>query len=276
MPSSLIIVALVVAWLVVLVPMIARKRQEVARTADSALAARVVHGGDPEDVEEEFDMTVDESETAITDDDYRDYRETTRQDTTWQDTTWQDTPRPYRPGRGGYDPEAAAAAARAKYAFRQRMVLLLLVLAAATAGVAGFVTPLAWWGHGGIDVLLVGYLAYLRRQVRIEADIRERRQARIRGRAADEDEFVETDYDETDYQPADHLEPELVTEPAATRADEPELSEYEDAPRSTPARAPYRPQPTLNGTVVVDIDDEDPAFEDLDLPHRRGYRRAAG
>lgn len=260
MPSSLIIVALVVAWLVVLVPMIARKRQEVAKTADSALAARVVHDGGPEDVEEEFDMTVDESETAITDDDYRDY---------------QDPPRRYRPGRGGYDPEAAAASARAKYAFRQRMVLVLLVLAAASAGVAAFVMPIVWWGHGGVDLLLVGYLGYLRRQVRIEADVRERRQARMRPHVDEADEFVETDYDETEYEPAEHHEPAPVAEPVAPPV-EPELSEYEDAPRSTPARAPYRPRPALNGTTVVDIDDEDPAFEDLDLPHRRGYRRVAG
>ncbi|MFI9386287.1 gephyrin-like molybdotransferase receptor GlpR [Kutzneria sp. NPDC052558] len=259
MPSSLIIVALVVAWLVVLVPMIARKRQEVAKTSDTAMAARVVHGG-PEDVEEELDMPVDESETAITDDDYRHY---------------DDEPRPYRPGRGGYDPEAAAASARAKYAFRQRAVLALLVLAVLSALFAGLVMPIAWWGHGGVDLLLVGYLGYLRRQVRIETDVRERRQARIRGRVADEAEFVETEYDHDDYdepaQPqfteARHVEPEPV---------EPELSEYEDAPRSTPARDPYRPQPVLNGTTVVDIDDEDPAFEDLDRPLRRGYHRAAG
>ena len=32
MPSSLVVVALVLAWLVVLVPMIVRKRQEVAKT----------------------------------------------------------------------------------------------------------------------------------------------------------------------------------------------------------------------------------------------------
>jgi hypothetical protein len=259
-PSSLIIVALVVAWLVVLVPMIARKRQEVAKTSDSALAARVVHGGGPEDVEEEIDMTVDESETAITDDDYRDY---------------EDAPRPYRPGRGGYDPEAAAAAARAKYAFRQRAVLALLGLAVLSALFAGLVMPVVWWGHGGVDLLLVSYLAYLRRQVRIEADVRERRQARIRGRVADEAEFVETEYDHPDYveeEPA----PVDVVEPVAPEPVEPELSEYEDAPRSTPARAPYRPRPVLTGTTVVDIDDEDPAFEDLELPHRRGYRRVAG
>jgi len=35
MPSSLIIVALVVAWLVVLVPMMARKRQETASEAQA-------------------------------------------------------------------------------------------------------------------------------------------------------------------------------------------------------------------------------------------------
>jgi hypothetical protein len=262
MPSSLIIVALVVAWLVVLVPMIARKRAEVVKTSDSAMAARVLHGGDSEDVEEEIDMTVDESETAITDD-YRDY---------------EDTPRPYRPGRGGYDPEAAATAARAKYAFRQRMVVLLLVLSVLSALFAGLVMPIAWWGHGGIDFLLVGYLCYLRRQVRIEADIRERRQARMRGRDADEAEFVETEYDDqAEYDDYALAEPTPADPaPADPAPVEPELSEYEDAPRSTPARAPYRPQPTLNGTVLVDIDDEDPAFEDLDLPHRRGYRRVAG
>jgi competence protein ComGC len=259
MPSSLIIVALVVAWLVVLVPMIARKRAEVAKTSDSAMAARVLHGGDAEDVEEEIDMSVDESETAITDDDYRGY---------------EDTPRRYRPGRGGYDPEAAANAARAKYAFRQRMVLLLLVLAVLSALFAGLVMPIVWWGHGGVDLLLVGYLGYLRRQVRIEADVRERRQARMRGRDADEAEFVETEYDQDEYDDYAPVEPApAVAEPAPV---EPALSEYEDAPRSTPARAPYRPQPARNGTVIVDIDDEDPAFEDLDLPHRRGYRRAAG
>ena len=259
MPSSLIIVALVVAWLVVLVPMIARKRQEVAKTSDSAMAARVLHGGGPEDVEEEIDMTVDESETAITDDDYRDY---------------EDTPRPYRPGRGGYDAEAAAATARAKYAFRQRAVLALLVLAVLSALFAALVMPIVWWGHGGVDLLLVGYLSYLRRQVRIEADVRERRQARIRGRVADEAEFVETEYDHTDYTEPEP-EPEIV-EPVAPEPVEPELSEYEDAPRSTPARDPYRPRPALNGTTVVDIDDEDPAFVDLDRPLRRGYHRAAG
>src|SRR3954454_504430 len=51
MPSSVIVVALAAAWLVVLVPMVARRRQQVAHTADSALAARVVRSGRNEDRE---------------------------------------------------------------------------------------------------------------------------------------------------------------------------------------------------------------------------------
>ena len=42
MPSSLVFAALALAWLVILVPMVARRRREVVRTADSALAARVL------------------------------------------------------------------------------------------------------------------------------------------------------------------------------------------------------------------------------------------
>src|SRR5690349_19144548 len=110
MPSSLIVVALVVAWLVVLVPMIVRKRQEIARTADSALAARVVHSGGAEEVEE---------------DPMRDGPEDVDEVPTAPEPLYEDAqePRRYRPGRGGFDPEAAAVIARAKYSFRQRVVL---------------------------------------------------------------------------------------------------------------------------------------------------------
>src|SRR4030088_2183887 len=49
-------------------------------------------------------------------------------------------PRRYRPGRGGFDPQAAAIAARAKYAARQRIMLFLLLTALATGLLAGFAT----------------------------------------------------------------------------------------------------------------------------------------
>src|SRR5690349_15951921 len=167
MPSSLIVVALVVAWLVVLVPMIVRKRQEIARTADSALAARVVRSGAAEDAEEgqvhEEELGADQAEP-------------------YEEEPMEDMPpsaRRYRPGRGGYDPEAAAVIAKAKYGFRQRVVLAMLVGAVVTAVLGGMVFPLLWWPHGLLDLTLVTYLGYLRRQVRIEQEIRERRLARM-------------------------------------------------------------------------------------------------
>src|SRR3954468_10274541 len=98
MPSSLIIVGLVVAWLVVLVPMVARKRTEVARTADSD-ARNTRAGSTRGSMEEEYPMSdadddelVDEFEADF-DDDYE-----------FDDDV---VHRPYRPGRGGFDAETA-------------------------------------------------------------------------------------------------------------------------------------------------------------------------
>ena len=64
MPSSLIIVALVGAWLLVLVPIVARRRQEVARTADSTLAARVVRSGGVRSTAEEESSMLDSGEAG--------------------------------------------------------------------------------------------------------------------------------------------------------------------------------------------------------------------
>nr|WP_231390334.1 gephyrin-like molybdotransferase receptor GlpR [Nocardia sp. CNY236] len=86
---------------------------------------------------------------------------------------------PSRRGRGGFDPEADAIARVARYTFRQRAVLCLL-LTALGCGVAAFVLiPVLWWACGLAAGLLVGYLAYLRRQVRMEEEIRRRRAARL-------------------------------------------------------------------------------------------------
>jgi hypothetical protein len=73
------------------------------------------------------------------------------------------------------------------------MVLALLILAIGTAVAAAFTLPQLWWGHGAIDLLLVGYLVYLRRQVRVEESIRRRRSARMDSprRAADDVESEE-------------------------------------------------------------------------------------
>lgn len=279
MPSSLIIVALAAAWLVVLVPMIARKRQEIARTADSALAARVVRSGstrhegreefamsetgkpqarDDHDADDEFDEVDAELEDEVDDlDDLDDVEPEPAGRGLPPLPQPSEGGRQYRPGRGGYDPEAAEIAARAKYAYRQRVVVILLVLAVVTAALAAFLTPLVWWAHGAIDLVLVGYLAYLRRQVRIENEIRQRRSSRLN---------------------------------SGTRVTRRPVREEESAeapPAAAPPRPPRReipgaerkPSPTSRlrrHAVVVDPEDEDPAFHELDDPGQRSFRRAAG
>ncbi|ONI86243.1 hypothetical protein ALI22I_26510 [Saccharothrix sp. ALI-22-I] len=228
MPSSLIVVGLVVAWLVVLVPLVARKRADASRGS----------------MEEEYDA-MPEADAEF--EDYDDYDE--------PDDDY--VHRPFRPGRGGYDPETAAIVAQAKYAFRRRVVGTLLLTALVTGVVAGVFYPLAWWGHAAVDVTLVSYLVYLRRQVRIEEDIRARRLARQTRRRPGRQ--------------TTEAQPHAVGTPSAPSHDT----------ETTRDQAGLAPQPRFQhhirpGTVVVEADDEDPVFVELDGPEALPYRRAAG
>jgi hypothetical protein len=230
-PSSLIFAALAAAWLVVLVPMIAKRRQEVARTAESALTSRVLrrldlpraalqHG-------QEVPMIggwIPEQEPVLDE-------------------------RRYRPGRGGYDPELAAQVARAKYRFRQRVVLGLAVGAVATLVLAFTASSLLGWVHAVLDVTIVGYLGYLRRQVRIEEEVRQRRAARLVG--------------------------------SRTTAPAPEVpldvAHDKDGPVEEPsARSAMRPSAPHATAVVLDLDDEDPMFDELKPVFEPRHRRAVG
>lgn len=276
MPSSVIIVALAAAWLVVLVPMVARRRQQVARTADSALAARVVRSGRNED-REEFVMSEEtvKSRPSV-EDDLAELEADLELEDDFEESDPGPLPQPtraeraereragYRPGRGGFDPEAAEIAARAKYGFRQRIVVILLVIAVLTAVLAGFLIPLVWWGHGAIDVALVGYLVYLRRQVRIEEEIRQRRLARFNSTRAPRRPSPRPAVEDAieDDEPIEDVEAVNVVEPPVRR----EVVERRPSPTSRVRRS----------AVVVDLDDEDPAFEELDEPGTGPYRRAVG
>ncbi|MEV6254295.1 MULTISPECIES: gephyrin-like molybdotransferase receptor GlpR [unclassified Nocardia] len=86
---------------------------------------------------------------------------------------------PSRRGRGGYDPEADAIARAARYTFRQRAVLGLLLTAILFGALAFVFTPMLWWGCGLALTVLATYLAYLRKQVRMEEEIRRNRAARL-------------------------------------------------------------------------------------------------
>ena len=234
MPSSLVFTALVVAWLAVLVPVVARRRQMVPQPAEAHLASRVLArperpaapvatvitstpsraGADTEDTVD----AADAADTADTDaagadapegrvldrgrgrrpfrddagedegmDDRDEGRLATEHDDGYDDGYGPDAdgadprPRTYRPGRGGFDADAAAAAAHARYTFRQRVAVGLIAVAVLSLLAALVVTPVLWWLHVVTDLGLVGYLVFLRRQTRIEDEVRRRRLARLTG-----------------------------------------------------------------------------------------------
>ncbi|MBA0125535.1 hypothetical protein H0B56_08295 [Haloechinothrix sp. YIM 98757] len=286
MPSSLMIVALAAAWLVVLVPMVARKRQEISRTGEDALAARVVRSGSVRtDMREESMMSESAERAGRSEDHGQEYtdapgdaepreaaapdgaaRQRSRMERDGdagaperdeRDERDADTGSRYRRGRGGFDPEAAEMAARAKYAFRQRVVLALLGTVLLTALLAGFVHAGLWWVNALAVAGLAGYLGYLRRQVRIENEIRQRRMARLGGSRRHERnrELAFDDHDVAD--------------------DEPPAPEYDERP-SAVGEVRRHSRPARRQAEVLDIDDEDPAFHELDEPDYPAYRKAVG
>ncbi|MFE7800344.1 gephyrin-like molybdotransferase receptor GlpR [Nocardia sp. NPDC057440] len=159
---------------------------------------------------------------------------------------------PTRRGRGGFDPEADAIARAARYTFRQRAVLGLVLSAIMFGALGVAVTSLFWWACGLSAVVLVTYLAYLRKQVRMEEEIRRRRAARLgRGRER-----------------AEHL-------PHHTEKQTRQQAMDRDTARALRRRS-----------ARLEADDEDPMFEHLEtfdaataraVRHRTGdMRRAAG
>jgi hypothetical protein len=131
---------------------------------------------------------------------------------------------------------AEAVSAR-KYRFRARTIAVLSVLMLASAVAAYTWSSAMWWTAATFGAITLLYLAYLRRQTRIEEQLRRRRAQRLaRSRLG-----VENTSD-----------PEFDVTPSRLR----------------------RP-----GAAVLEIDDEDPAFEHLeyvpfsrhyDLPHAAG------
>lgn len=142
----------------------------------------------------------------------------------------------HRAGRGGFDPEADNVARAIRYRNRQRTMLGLAGLTVVSILASFIFSTLFVWGAVTFGVLLGAYLYYLRRQVRIEHQIRQRRMARLqRSRRA----------------------------AVAVRR----------AAHTVPGEA------RRYGAVVLECDDEDPAFEHLphyETVYGRQETRAAG
>ncbi len=156
-------------------------------------------------------------------------------------------PVPRRPGRGGYDPDAAEIARRYRYSRRRRVAVVLLLATIAFSLAAYFFEPILWGGTAVFGLLLLAYLGYLRRQVHIEADIRERRLARL-ARARQ----IRPEY------PIGRVDSPVVSAPSLTR----------------PPRCHRRG--IAAAEEIVDLEDDDPSFDDLEYYQPVTYRRASG
>ncbi|BBZ51238.1 hypothetical protein H7H82_21420 [Mycobacterium heidelbergense] len=81
--------------------------------------------------------------------------------------------------RRRFDTKTAAAVSARKYVFRKRVLMVMAVVLVGTATAAFEVSSTAWWLCGTATAITVLYLAYLRRQTRIEERVRRRRMQRM-------------------------------------------------------------------------------------------------
>jgi hypothetical protein len=75
--------------------------------------------------------------------------------------------------------KTAAAVSARKYKFRKRVLAVFAALMVFSAAAAFLLTPSAWWVLGTVATMTVLYLGYLRRQTRIEEQLRRRRAQRM-------------------------------------------------------------------------------------------------
>jgi hypothetical protein len=97
--------------------------------------------------------------------------------------------------RRRFDTKKAAAISARKYAFRKRMLMVQAVILVGTATAAFEVTPTAWWLCSSAIVFTMLYLAYLRRQTRIEEKVRRRRVQRMARARLGVENARDRDYD---------------------------------------------------------------------------------
>jgi hypothetical protein len=82
-----------------------------------------------------------------------------------------------------YESKTAAAVIARKYKFRKRVISVMAVILAASVAAVFTVWPGQWWLCGATGAVTVLYLAYLRRQTRIEERLRRRRRAQRMARS---------------------------------------------------------------------------------------------
>jgi hypothetical protein len=100
-----------------------------------------------------------------------------------------------RSRRRRFDTKKAAAISARKYAFRKRVLMVMAVVLVGSATAAFEVSPAAWWLCGSATAVTLFYLAYLRRQTRIEEKVRRRRMQRMARARLGVENTYDRDYD---------------------------------------------------------------------------------
>ncbi|RUP07345.1 MAG: hypothetical protein EKK34_00075 [Mycobacterium sp.] len=99
-----------------------------------------------------------------------------------EDDEGDDAPPAYAVGvnrRRRFENKTAAAVSARKYAFRKRVLVAMAVVLVGSAIAAFEVTPMAWWLCAAATTVTLMYLFYLRRQTKIEEQVRRRRMQRM-------------------------------------------------------------------------------------------------
>jgi hypothetical protein len=206
--------------------------QEIDETEDGGDDAASDAASDPEFETDEFEAVAEDD----TDHEYE-YVDDSSEFETAPDTELHVAGAKSHDRRQAYESKTAAKVAARKFAFRKRMLMAMSVLLLVSAVAAYVVSTSFWWATGTVGAITILYLGYLRRQTRIEEQVRRRRAQRMM---------------------RSHLGVENTND-----------QEFD----VVPARL-RRP-----GSVVLEIDDEDPIFEHLGYaPFAREYDlpRAAG
>ncbi|AWV47170.1 hypothetical protein JK2ML_0185 [Mycobacterium leprae Kyoto-2] len=94
-----------------------------------------------------------------------------------------------------YDTKTATAVSARKYAFRKRVLMVMAIILVGSAAAAFEVDSNAWWICGSSTTVTVLYLAYLRRQTRIEEKVRSRRMHRIARARVDVENAHDREFD---------------------------------------------------------------------------------
>ena len=81
--------------------------------------------------------------------------------------------------RNRYESKTAQAVSARKYTFRKRVLMSMAVTLVLSAVLAAVLSPTLWWAVGTVTTVTVLYLGDLRRQTRIEEQVRRRRAQRM-------------------------------------------------------------------------------------------------